>query len=94
MTPTNRDKSNNYLLLLPKPEERRLEERPPLPKPLPELRRTELEFPEGVRVLLPKPEPEARPLVVVRLALPDDAFLMLPVVRKVVRFLTAAGGSL
>jgi hypothetical protein len=58
------------------------------------LRRVELELPEGLRVLLPKPEPDALPPVVVRVALPEEEFLMFPVVRKVVRFLTAAGGSL
>lgn len=85
----------SYLLLLPKPEERRLEERPPLPKLLPELRWVELELPEGLRLLPPKPEPEALPVgLLLVVARPEEEFLMFPVVRKAVRFLTAAGGSL
>lgn len=55
-----------------------------------------LDLPEGLKVLPPKPEPEGR-FVVVRGAVRTvelGDLLMVPVVRKAVRFLTAAGGAL
>jgi hypothetical protein len=88
-------------LLLPEPKERlglRVE-RPPEPKPVPVLRLVAPDLLEGLRLLLPKPEPEGRLVVfvggVVRtVELPGDDLLMLPVVRKVVRLRSTAGGAL
>ena len=85
--------------LLPKPLERGTRERPPLPKPLPLGLRLTLELPEGLRVLPPKPEPVERlPVfgVVCRTVeeLPGYDLLIVPVLRKVVRFLSTAGGAL
>ena len=99
-----------YLLLrpLPKPRLRLLveRERVPLPKLLLEGRfLTDLDLPDCLRVLLPNPEPVERLLPVLlvefvrrlllpKLEFPEFLLLAFPVVRKVVRFLTAAGGSL
>jgi hypothetical protein len=61
------------------------------------LRLVVLDLPEGLKVLPPKPEPEGR-LVVVRGAVRTvevlGDLLIVPVVRKFVRFLTTAGGAL
>lgn len=67
------------------------EERDPLPKLLPELRRRELDPPDERRLLPPKPDPVALPPVLVRFVNPLFD-LRDPVVRKTARFLTAAGG--
>lgn len=90
----------NYLRL-PKPLERGVRERPPLPKLLPPGLRLVVLLPEGLRVLPPKPEPVARlPVLVfgtVRRTVeepPGYDLLIVPVLRKAVRFLSTAGGAL
>ena len=77
-------------------------ERVPLPKLLLEGRfLTDPDLPDCFRVLLPNPEPVERLLPVFLLGFVRLTFevlrlflLTFPVVRKLVRFLTAAGGSL
>ena len=76
-----------------------MERREPEPKLPPLLGLVEFDLLEGFKLLLPKPEPEGRfPLVlgVVGRTVedPGDDLLMLPVVRKVVRLRSTAGGAL
>ena len=88
-----------YLLLLEPKERLGLRvERPPEPKPVP-VRLVAPDPLEGLRLLLPKPEPEGRLVVFVRgvvrtVELPGDDLLIVPVVRKFVRLRSTAGGAL